>query len=372
MSPKDHLRRLGHALRRRPPGRRAFRAPLAPGLEPLESRRLLATFTVTSGFNSSGGGTLRQVILDANSNPGPDAIGFNVGGQGAAVKVISVTPALPALTGQTTIDGLSQPTPRPASRPWRSTAGAASGRAWNWPPADNSVVRSLILINFRNDAIDVASSGSRIQGNWVGLDTTGNGHAGLGRRPHRRVGQPPRDRRRRHRRPRRRERDLERRGRGPGRGRRRRHGGRRQPDRPGRFRRLAPAFAGSAGSIAPTRPPAAPRWARRRGSGAGPPRGPRPKGIAATDSSAGISGRWSGGRGGPWRSGMPAAPAPDRSPAGSSPQASRREMAAAPSAPRKGPHPGPRRPRPARPPRARLAPARGPCRWACRAGRRSA
>lgn len=46
-------------------------------LEPLESRQLLATFSVTS-VNDSGPGTLRQAILDANSNPGPDFIEFSL------------------------------------------------------------------------------------------------------------------------------------------------------------------------------------------------------------------------------------------------------------------------------------------------------
>src|SRR5688500_16650644 len=44
-------------------------------LEDLENRCLLSTFTVLN-LADSGEGSLRQGILDANSNPGADVIGF--------------------------------------------------------------------------------------------------------------------------------------------------------------------------------------------------------------------------------------------------------------------------------------------------------
>lgn len=64
------------------------------------------TYTVTSTADS-GPGTLRQAILDANANPGPDTIAFNIVGSG--VHTISPTAALPAVTGPVTIDGYTQP-----------------------------------------------------------------------------------------------------------------------------------------------------------------------------------------------------------------------------------------------------------------------
>src|SRR5262245_25610469 len=42
------------------------------------------TFTVTN-TNDSGGGSLRQAILDANANAGPDVIDFNIPGGGPYV-----------------------------------------------------------------------------------------------------------------------------------------------------------------------------------------------------------------------------------------------------------------------------------------------
>src|SRR4030095_14131028 len=60
------------------------------------------TYTVTSTADS-GVGTLRQAILDANTNPGADTIAFNIVGSG--VHTIAVASALPTITGPTTVDG---------------------------------------------------------------------------------------------------------------------------------------------------------------------------------------------------------------------------------------------------------------------------
>src|SRR5260370_26054653 len=46
-------------------------------IELLEERWLLSTFTVTNNADS-GPGTLRQAILNANTNTGPDTINFNI------------------------------------------------------------------------------------------------------------------------------------------------------------------------------------------------------------------------------------------------------------------------------------------------------
>jgi hypothetical protein len=65
-----------------------------------------ATYTVTS-TNDSGLGSLRQAILAANANPGPDIIEFDIAGPG--VHTIAVTTELPIITGPVIIDGWSQP-----------------------------------------------------------------------------------------------------------------------------------------------------------------------------------------------------------------------------------------------------------------------
>lgn len=65
-----------------------------------------ATYAVTS-TDDSGAGSLRQAILDANDNDGPDTISFNI--PGAGVHTITPEDELPAITGPTTIDGTTQP-----------------------------------------------------------------------------------------------------------------------------------------------------------------------------------------------------------------------------------------------------------------------
>jgi hypothetical protein len=51
-----------------------------PQLEALEDRSLPSTFVVTN-TNDAGLGSLCQAILDANANPGPDIIDFDIAGK---------------------------------------------------------------------------------------------------------------------------------------------------------------------------------------------------------------------------------------------------------------------------------------------------
>src|SRR5262249_17608199 len=69
---------------RRPPG---TRPTCRPWLEQLEDRQLPSTYLVTN-TNDAGDGSLRQAILDANANPGPDTIAFAIGS-----GVQTITPA---------------------------------------------------------------------------------------------------------------------------------------------------------------------------------------------------------------------------------------------------------------------------------------
>lgn len=61
-----------------------------------------ATFSVTN-TNDAGAGSLRQVLMDANSTAGNDTIGFNLGSVTAAT--ITLQSALPAISDSVTIDG---------------------------------------------------------------------------------------------------------------------------------------------------------------------------------------------------------------------------------------------------------------------------
>src|SRR4051812_22895385 len=62
--------------------------------EQLEERVLFTTFTVLN-TNNSGGGSLRQAIIDANNLLGADLIVFNIGIGGPAT--IAPTSALPTI-----------------------------------------------------------------------------------------------------------------------------------------------------------------------------------------------------------------------------------------------------------------------------------
>src|SRR5215510_3664119 len=85
-------------------------------LNPLTAAPAPMTFTVTN-TNTSGAGSLQQAIVDANANPGPDMISFNIPGTDpncdATTKVCTITPTggsqLPQIASPVTIDGYTQP-----------------------------------------------------------------------------------------------------------------------------------------------------------------------------------------------------------------------------------------------------------------------
>src|SRR6516165_5227035 len=93
---------LGAVGRARMPRRPSIR----PRLEALEDRQVPSVMLVTD-TNNAGPGSLRQAILDANANPGPDTIEFDIEPGGA--QTISLTSPLPTVADAVTIDGTTQP-----------------------------------------------------------------------------------------------------------------------------------------------------------------------------------------------------------------------------------------------------------------------
>ena len=71
-------------------------------VEPLEDRRLLATFTVINTADN-GAGSLRQAVLDANGNAGADIVDFAAGLSG---QTIGLSGAAIGITDDLTINGL--------------------------------------------------------------------------------------------------------------------------------------------------------------------------------------------------------------------------------------------------------------------------
>jgi len=160
--------------RSRPPRRARL------GVEKLEDRLAPATFTViTSGDNGDNvnplAGSLRQAILLANANPGADIIDFNIPGVG--VKTISPTKALPAVTGQTTIDGTTQGGVFlvPAIELDGSAAGAgANGLKIT---GDGSVIRGLTINDFAANGIWLQASNCVVAHSFIGTDVLGGAAA---------------------------------------------------------------------------------------------------------------------------------------------------------------------------------------------------
>jgi hypothetical protein len=141
-------------------------------IESLETRELLATFTVSS-LNDSGPGTLRAAISAANLQPGADLINFDVTG---TIRV--GRNSLPAITGPVTIDGSTAPSF--AGSPvvtidFHGTKGLRFARG-----ADGSVLESLALVNAGNSGVTLDASGVTVEGNYIGIASNGQTAQGNG------------------------------------------------------------------------------------------------------------------------------------------------------------------------------------------------
>jgi len=129
------------------------------------------TFEVTN-VNDSDVGSLRDAIIKANANPGPDTIVFNIPGSGA--KVIFLLAALPEITDPIVIDATTQP--GYTSTPLVELNGAFSNTTNGLViKAGGSTVRGLAIGRFIDIGIWVRDCDNNvIQGNHIGVDTTGN------------------------------------------------------------------------------------------------------------------------------------------------------------------------------------------------------
>jgi len=151
------------------------------------------TFTVTTTADS-GAGSLRQAILDANTNPGSDTIAFSITGSG--VHTIQPAAPLPMITGPVTIDGYTQPGSSPNSNgpglgdnsihlieiDGTNTGGGIFSAAFDFRSgSDGSVVRGLVINRCPEAAIQILIAGGHlIEGNFIGTDPTGTTALGIG------------------------------------------------------------------------------------------------------------------------------------------------------------------------------------------------
>jgi hypothetical protein len=135
-----------------------------------------STFTVTN-TNDSGTGSLRQAILNANANAGPDTIAFAIPGGG--VHTITPATALPVITDPVTIAGATQP--GFAGTPLIELNGSNAGSSVDGLKITGGgcVVSGLVINRFNGDGIELSGNGGNIiEGNYIGTNTAGTADMG--------------------------------------------------------------------------------------------------------------------------------------------------------------------------------------------------
>jgi parallel beta-helix repeat protein len=152
-----------------------------------------ATYTVTN-TNDSGSGSLRRAITDANTNPGPDTIAFNIPksdpgySSSDGVWTIALATPLPVLTGgNTIIDGATQALnqgdtnvagPEVQIDAWNIGAGG-----WIFSVAsDWNQILGLALTWADYCAVEIQTSavGNRVKDSTIGIGPDGSSDAGNG------------------------------------------------------------------------------------------------------------------------------------------------------------------------------------------------
>ena len=143
---------------------------------------------VVRNTNDFGVGSLRQAILDANSQPGIQTITFNIPGSG--IHRIAPGDVLPAITDPVVIDGFTQPGSSANTLAIGNDAVfsivldgtlSESGGDGLVIASGGTVVRGLSIVNFENDAIAMLGiGGNTISGNFLGIEPDGVTSGGNG------------------------------------------------------------------------------------------------------------------------------------------------------------------------------------------------
>jgi hypothetical protein len=148
----------------------------------------LATSIEVTNTNDTGPGSLRQAIVDANNNPGPDTITFDIPPCGGAC-VIQPATALPYLSGgETTIDGYTQPGAQAATATTSATiqiqidgTNIPSPSHGLYVTSAGNSIRGLSVVHFQQDGIRIVgplATGNVVAGNHIGADAAGTGAGG--------------------------------------------------------------------------------------------------------------------------------------------------------------------------------------------------
>ena len=149
-----------------------------------------AGFVVTN-TNDAGAGSLRQAIIDANTNPGPDDITFNI--PGAGLHTITPASPLPTILAAVNIDGYTQPgasTNTIGIGVGGSNAvllieldgtNAGAGADGLFIGADNVTVSGLVINRFARDGIRIETAAENtVRGCYIGTNAAGTADLGNG------------------------------------------------------------------------------------------------------------------------------------------------------------------------------------------------
>ena len=128
------------------------------------------TFKVINTADS-GAGSLRWAITNANANPGPDTITFQISGN--APFTINLSRALPSVTDPVTIDATTQPGYSGTPVVELNGASTATGSVGLQLNSGFNTVLGLAINRFPAQGIVLNGVSNVIQGNFIGTDTTG-------------------------------------------------------------------------------------------------------------------------------------------------------------------------------------------------------
>ena len=133
-------------------------------------------FTVTT-TSTSGDGSLREAIMDANTTAAPDTITFSIPGSGP--HQIALSSSLPAIYHPVFINGYSQPDAEPASATIPATilveisyTGLSSFTGLRLQ-AESCRVQGLAVTGFDTGISVDEGMGTHITGNYIGVDHSG-------------------------------------------------------------------------------------------------------------------------------------------------------------------------------------------------------
>ncbi len=143
-----------------------------------------SSFTIeqlNASKGTDGAVSLREAIIAANNTAGADTISFNI--TGAGVRTITVGASeLPTITSTVLLDGWSQPGFAGSPLIELNGGGNSNRNGLTFAAGSaGSTLRGFIINRFQYSGIEINSTSNiTVQGNWIGLNATGNAAAANG------------------------------------------------------------------------------------------------------------------------------------------------------------------------------------------------